>query len=267
MVARVELPAEGELLVVAEALDAGGFGLRLRQRGQKHPRENRDDGDDDEEFDEGEAGANGARRGSGRRVSLHGAGKPKASAANQPCGIPHCSYGFAAPLVSGVHAIAPIGVAVRRSTDVVAVEDAQLAIAVRHLNDHFTEVIKVDDLARLAGMSRTRLERQFRIFFGRSPYDYALQLRLRRARELLAGSDLLINEVGARVGFSTPPESGGVRVADGGVRTPRPTRSRFAEIAPECTVASSRDPRSLLRVGSRGAFVGFVTSSRSGPRP
>lgn len=107
-------------------------------------------------------------------------------------------------VAAGVHAIAPIGVAVRRSTDVVAVEDPQVAVAVRFLNDHFVEAINVDELARLAGISRTRLERQFRAFFGRSPYDYALRLRLRRARELLAGSDLLISEVGARVGFSTP---------------------------------------------------------------
>ena len=104
----------------------------------------------------------------------------------------------------GVYVIAPIGVAVRRSTDVIAVENPGIAVAVRYLSDHFTEVIAVDDLARMAGMSRTRLEREFRTYFARSPYDYALQLRLRRARELLASSDLLISEVGARVGFSTP---------------------------------------------------------------
>ena len=107
-------------------------------------------------------------------------------------------------VAAGVHAIAPIGVAVRRSTDVIAVEDTRVAMAVRFINDHFVEAINVDDLARLAGLSRTRLERQFRAFIGRSPYDYALQLRLRRARELLAGSDLLISEVGSRAGFSTP---------------------------------------------------------------
>jgi LacI family transcriptional regulator len=104
----------------------------------------------------------------------------------------------------GVHPIAPIGVAVRRSSDVIAVEDPRVAVAVRFLNEHFLETIQVDALARLAGLSRTRLERQFRTLLGRSPYDYALQLRLRRARELLAGSDLLISEVGLRAGFSTP---------------------------------------------------------------
>ena len=107
-------------------------------------------------------------------------------------------------VAAGVHAIAPVGVAVRRSTDVIAVEDPRVAVAVRFLNDHFVEVINVDELARVAGMSRTALERQFRAFFARSPYDYALQLRLRRARELLSSSELPIGEVALRSGFSTP---------------------------------------------------------------
>lgn len=107
-------------------------------------------------------------------------------------------------VAAGVHAIAPVGVAVRRSTDVIAVEDPRVAVAVRFLNDHFVEGINVDELARVAGMSRTALERPFRAFFGRSPYDYALQLRLRRGRELLSSSALPIGEVALRSGFSTP---------------------------------------------------------------
>ena len=56
-----------------------------------------------------------------------------------------------------VHSIAPIGVATRQSSDVVAVADPGLKRAARYMRDHVFEKIAVDDLVKISGMSRTLL--------------------------------------------------------------------------------------------------------------
>jgi LacI family transcriptional regulator len=99
--------------------------------------------------------------------------------------------------------IAPLGVATRQSTDTVAVADAGLAAAMRHLRDHASEPLLVDDLARLAGCSRTALERRFREHFGVSPYEHVLRLRIAQADLLLTTTRLTIAEIAEKTGFST----------------------------------------------------------------
>lgn len=101
--------------------------------------------------------------------------------------------------------VPPLGIATRPSTDTVAVADADagLAVAVRHLRDHACEPLLIDDLAHLAGMSRTRLERLFREHFGVSPYEQALRHRMTRAELLLRTTSLSIHEIAERTGFAT----------------------------------------------------------------
>lgn len=103
----------------------------------------------------------------------------------------------------GVVEVAPVGVATRASTDVVAVADARLAAAVRWLREHVAESANVDELARAAGLSRSLLERGFREQFGCPPYEYLLRLRMELARRLLRETDLPVAEVGERCGFQS----------------------------------------------------------------
>ncbi|MDA7916299.1 substrate-binding domain-containing protein, partial [Verrucomicrobia bacterium] len=100
--------------------------------------------------------------------------------------------------------IAPLGVATRRSTDVVSIPDSQLSKAIRYIRDHALEGINVADVLKAVPMSRTLLERRFKHYLKRSPYDEILNIRLRKAKELLKGTELPIAEVSARTGFTTP---------------------------------------------------------------
>lgn len=100
--------------------------------------------------------------------------------------------------------IPPIGIATRQSTDLVAVDDERLARAMRFIREHVHEVISVEDIARVAGISRSLLERKFREAFGRSPWDHVLQLRLRQAEQLLSQTRLSIAEIADRSGFGAP---------------------------------------------------------------
>lgn len=100
--------------------------------------------------------------------------------------------------------IPPIGIVTRQSTDLVAVEDTRLAHAMRFIQEHAYEVIRVEDIAQAAGMSRSLLERKFRKVFGRSPWDQVLQLRLRKAENLLSQTRLSIAEIASCAGFGSP---------------------------------------------------------------
>ncbi|MBG0844848.1 AraC family transcriptional regulator [Pseudomonas chengduensis] len=55
-----------------------------------------------------------------------------------------------------------------------------------YLHAHFHQNIGLDELARVCGVDRFRLSRAFKAAFGIAPYGYLIQLRLVRARRLLA---------------------------------------------------------------------------------
>ena len=104
-------------------------------------------------------------------------------------------------VASRIYPIAPLGVATRQSTDLVATEDPQLAAAMRFIRAEALNGIGVPDLLRAVPMSRSLLERKFRACFGRSPYEAIQEIRQRFAETLLLSSDLPVAEVAERSGF------------------------------------------------------------------
>jgi LacI family transcriptional regulator len=100
--------------------------------------------------------------------------------------------------------IPPVGVALRASTDLVAVADPRLTAAIRFIRGHKFDQMTVADIARAAGMSRTLLERSFRALVGTPVWEHVLGLRLQAAEQLLTQSALPIAEIAERTGFGTP---------------------------------------------------------------
>jgi transcriptional regulator GlxA family with amidase domain len=62
---------------------------------------------------------------------------------------------------------------------------------------------RVEELARLAGMSRSRFAHHFARTYGRAPMDFVQSVRLAAARKLLRGSDLPIKSIAAAVGYAS----------------------------------------------------------------
>ncbi|MBQ6192941.1 MAG: helix-turn-helix domain-containing protein [Prevotella sp.] len=85
-------------------------------------------------------------------------------------------------------------------------EEALIAKLLKAVEAHIAdEEYSVDQLASDVAMSRTNLYGKLRNMLGISPADFIRNVRLKRAAQLLAASpSLSINEVSARVGFSTP---------------------------------------------------------------
>lgn len=71
------------------------------------------------------------------------------------------------------------------------------------IHDRLADDIRLDDLARQAGLSSFHFARAFRQETGTTPHRYLLERRVERARELLIGTDMLLSEVARRCGFAT----------------------------------------------------------------
>jgi len=97
--------------------------------------------------------------------------------------------------------IAPVGIAARQSTDVAAVNDPQLARAVRFIREHACEGITVEDVLRAVPMSRSVLERRFKQVLARTPLDQILRVKIERAKGLLTTTDLSLALIAERAGF------------------------------------------------------------------
>ena len=99
------------------------------------------------------------------------------------------------------HLMAPLGVASRQSTDVLAIEDREVASAVRFIREHACEGINVGDLMRVVSLSRRLLEQRFQRLLGRTPHEEILHVKLSRVQRLLAETDLPLYLIADRTGF------------------------------------------------------------------
>jgi len=106
--------------------------------------------------------------------------------------------------------IAPRGVITRQSTDVLAIDDDGLALALRFIRNHGCEQISVDDVASQARMSRSVLQRRFRTRLKRTVHAQILRTRIKKARDLLRSSELGMAEVADRAGFKHAEYMGAV---------------------------------------------------------
>ncbi|MCH8922300.1 MAG: substrate-binding domain-containing protein [Planctomycetes bacterium] len=97
--------------------------------------------------------------------------------------------------------IAPTNLIVRQSTDVFAVDDPIVSLALRFISEHSHEMIRVDDVAESVAVSRRSLERKFQDVIARPIADEITRLRLERVKRRLVESDDSIQTVAVESGF------------------------------------------------------------------
>ena len=73
--------------------------------------------------------------------------------------------------------------------------------AVRYINNHFSEKIKIQDLANHIGISRSYLVKLMKQETGMSPQEYLIETRMRRASDLLSRTNDPIRVVAAECGY------------------------------------------------------------------
>jgi AraC family transcriptional regulator len=75
-----------------------------------------------------------------------------------------------------------------------------------HEQDILDQKIGLQELADLVGISRFHFTRAFKVSFGLPPHKYLLNLRLRKAADLLRTTNLPITSIALSVGFSCSSE-------------------------------------------------------------
>ncbi len=80
--------------------------------------------------------------------------------------------------------------------------DERLERVRRHIHAHLAEAVGIDELSRVAGLSRFHLIRVFRARYGVTPMDYLRKQRLETARIMLRSSGQNLKQIASMLGFS-----------------------------------------------------------------
>ena len=202
LVASIDLPITGHYTEASRAVPALGFGLTLRpatiaalllETAAAEPR----------------AGVRGAPVPSGLAVSDAPAELVDAAVRmlrlleqprDRPVLAPMIEREILWRLITG-----PQGAAVRQ----IGLADSSLtriSRAVRWIRDHHAEAFRVDELARLSGMSVSAFHRTFQAVTAMSPIQFQKRIRLQQARLLLVTRPEDVAGAGYAVGYDSPSQ-------------------------------------------------------------
>lgn len=100
--------------------------------------------------------------------------------------------------------VPPLGVSIRQSSDILAIDDPDVAKAIHYIRRHAFEGITVEDVLGELPLSRRALEHRFRRRLGRTPKEEIQRLRFEEAKNLLASTDLPLARISDRLGYHQP---------------------------------------------------------------
>ena len=101
------------------------------------------------------------------------------------------------------YTISPEGVVCRASTDILAIEDREMAEIIRYVHDNASEGIKAQDVVDVAGVSRPTLESRFEAVLGHSIHTEIRNVQIKRAKDLIQSSDLPLKSIARLAGFKS----------------------------------------------------------------
>jgi len=73
-----------------------------------------------------------------------------------------------------------------------------------YVRDRLDQDLRLDELAAIAGLSRFHFCVSFKRATGQTPYEWLVHLRMEKARELLAATQMSIYQIALEVGYQTP---------------------------------------------------------------
>ena len=77
-----------------------------------------------------------------------------------------------------------------------------MADVLQYIEEHYPEQIKLNELAKIAGVSEQHLCRLFKKNFSIRPMEYLNTVRISHAKELLTYSSKTVAEIASETGFS-----------------------------------------------------------------
>ena len=106
-------------------------------------------------------------------------------------------------LASHTTLLSPRTIVTRRSTDVIASEDAEVNRVVSFIRQHGGRPLSVVDVLRHVNMSRASLQQRMKRVLGHTIHEEIERVRLSRVKRLLVESDLTIKQLTVQTGFSS----------------------------------------------------------------
>ncbi|MCD0463509.1 AraC family transcriptional regulator [Roseiconus lacunae] len=97
--------------------------------------------------------------------------------------------------------VAPKEVVQRLSTQVIAVEDREIARVCRFIREHACDGIDVQDVAEFTTLSRRQLERRFQSELSRTPHQEITNIQVARVRRLLYETNMTLEQIAPLAGY------------------------------------------------------------------
>ena len=101
--------------------------------------------------------------------------------------------------------VPPTGLVTRRSTDIVAIDNLQVARALRYIQDEYANhLLGVGSVVAATELSRRPLEIAFRHELKRTINEEIVRVRIEKAKSLLSTTNMKVLEIAAVTGFTQP---------------------------------------------------------------
>jgi LacI family transcriptional regulator len=98
--------------------------------------------------------------------------------------------------------VLPTHITVRRSTDMLAIDDKEVINAIKYIKDNANKPLQVEDVVMHIALSRRTLEVKFQYVIGRTLHDFIKHTRIEKISELLRISDLSIKQIEQLLGYN-----------------------------------------------------------------
>ena len=98
----------------------------------------------------------------------------------------------------------PEPVVVRQSTDIVAIEDEVVAMALRYIRLYADKIRSVEEVAEKVHLSLRQLQKRFRKAIGLQIYEEIRRVRMQKVARLLVETTMPISQIAYEVGYESP---------------------------------------------------------------
>jgi LacI family transcriptional regulator len=100
--------------------------------------------------------------------------------------------------------VKPVHIVVRQSTDIVAIDDIDVASALRFIHQQSKQPIQVNDVVNHTSVSRRVLERRFCKVINCSIYSEIRKVRMTQVARMLLETDMSISQIAFTMGYPGP---------------------------------------------------------------
>jgi len=99
--------------------------------------------------------------------------------------------------------VKPAHVIARHSTDILAIDDHDVAMALRYIRKHNNELIQVSDVLDVVAVGRRTLEQRFNAIVGRSIFAEITRCRINRISQVIVETNQAISQIAFEFGYSS----------------------------------------------------------------